>query len=295
MANVLISFRYDVKDNCGYEKALVDFENNDYIVYDYNVSGQEFSIETLYYAVQDIKDKHRGSLDRIAVISNIRYAIFIWYRCYNYLVNDYIYFIDESGLDIIGGRSNLIKNLSDLSGIGSETIVGKIYIHLTFSNHTLMLKTLIQNYNFKYFSSLDMYDFKHFKDKDINKKIYSLENDFFTFEPDIDINSPDNEIVDLSVSESTIDISENFFKELISYNTLFFCIICCGLYEHTSKDVLQIITDSLNGIRKSIDFEKDNKIIESITNFIHNNKIKISDKVFLFYMISVLKGTPWEF
>ena len=99
--------------------------------------------------------------ERIVVCSNVREIIFSWYRCYNHLVHDFVYVIDEFNSDLLVHKKEyaFFQQLFNFAGIGEEEVNGRIYLNIGPQNCHKLSSFLFQNLNFKYFARLDSFDF----------------------------------------------------------------------------------------------------------------------------------------
>ena len=70
------------------------------------------------------------NINKIVVLTNSRDLIFSWYRCYNSVVDDFIYFIDKDEKNYFDADDKHYKfyhSLSQFKGIEGETVEGDLY------------------------------------------------------------------------------------------------------------------------------------------------------------------------
>ncbi|MGF7059796.1 glycosyltransferase family protein [Brassicibacter mesophilus] len=132
MDNILLVFLNNLKDIEGFNKIIDEFDKRDYKMYLYdNIKETDFDFSELPDIIEFYKNQHMN-VNKIVVLSNLRDLIFAWYRCYNSLIDDFIYFIDEEEsnyFDFEDKHYNFYFNLWNFKNIENETINGKIYIN----------------------------------------------------------------------------------------------------------------------------------------------------------------------
>ena len=144
MDNILLIFLNDLERVEEFNEIIDKFDKNGYKM----------------YLLDNIrKDDHFSSRD----------LIFSWYRCYNSVVDDYIYFIDEDEKNYFlpsDRHFNFYYNLYEFNGIDKETVEGKIYLS---KKDRAVLSICHGRKCLDYFSNFDFFN-KNIK-KHLNKKL----------------------------------------------------------------------------------------------------------------------------
>ena len=94
--NILLVFLNDLERVDEFNEIIDEFDKNGYSMYllDNIKEDEYFSIDILPTMVETYKNQHKNA-NKVVVLSNSRDLIFSWFRCYNSLVDDFVYFIDE--------------------------------------------------------------------------------------------------------------------------------------------------------------------------------------------------------
>lgn len=169
MKNILLVFPYNVTNLKDFEEIVNKFEVENYIIHYFEgINNENLFVDGLFGIVENMK-KSYTDINKIVVLSNIRELICSWYRCYNGLVDEYVYYIDSNNNFFIKKDEYYLffKNLADFKSIGREKLCGKIYINISSFNYLNMYDFLLRNSNFKYF--------RDFRDFDFDKKEYKLD------------------------------------------------------------------------------------------------------------------------
>jgi hypothetical protein len=204
-------------------RAIEEFEEikQKYVKYGYdiyeekNINNREFKIELL----QEILERAESDkYERIVLISNIRDALFCWYRIYNSFIDDFIFFIDKYNYRLL--KEDIYEQLSNFTNISSENLEGKIYINLKSWNFEIVKEILVNPKNFYKIGLLDFIDIKYTKNKKmiINNYEYNGEK--------LKLNGSKNNYRSLNKQEDKIFIQEiydclNIRPEIIPYYFVF--------------------------------------------------------------------------
>ncbi len=176
--NILLVFLNNLKDIEGFNKIIDEFDKREYKMYLYdNIRGTDFDFSQLPDIVEYYKKQH-NNVNKIVILSNLRDLIFAWYRCYNSIVDDFIYFIDEEEnnyFDFDDRHYGFYFNLFEFNNIESESIEGKIY--LTQKNNTV----LPIYFDPKYFRQFIYFDFNRRSAKNIVVKRYYYDSYEYNF------------------------------------------------------------------------------------------------------------------
>lgn len=253
MNNILLVFLNNLKDlNC-FDNIICDFEAEGYKLYLYDeVNSNSFSYTDLPEIIRFYQNENDG-VNKVVVLSNIRDLIYFWFRCYNQIVDDFIYLVEEEEsnfFDVDDTYFNAYYNIFEFNKIEKETIEGKIYL----SKKCDMILPLF--YDPKYFLSYKNFNFHKNSNKlDINKT-YEFEKyifDFNVFETNtrevIRIDKINKRVVffkgqsGYEVLRILIDYNTNFFREL-GFNI--------DVVDFLENDIASIINDKL--VYKKADF-----------------------------------------
>ncbi len=283
MENILLIFLKDLKNVDEFNDIINEFEKNNYSMYLTDIKVDKyFSVDSLPEIVNYYKNEHQD-INKIVVLSNSRDLIFSWYRCYNSVVDDFIYFVDEEEnnyFDVTDNHYDFFENLSKLYGIEKETIKGKIHININFNNYSKLINFLIQNNNFKYFNSLDVFDYKA-KYDNLNVLRLSKKYKFngyeynFYFEDEVA-----NEIIELQkASNQDIQINDIFVKDVLNNNYIipYLTVEFFRAKNQALTKVLLIIFKSL----KTFDFKYQNKVFRVLLAYLNGNSIDFKEKIYI--------------
>ena len=99
MDNILLIFLNNLERTDEFNRIIDEFDKNGYKMYllDNIKEDQFFSFDELPNLV-DFYKKGYKNVNKTVVLSNSRDLIFFWYRCYNSVADDFIYFIDATEL-----------------------------------------------------------------------------------------------------------------------------------------------------------------------------------------------------
>lgn len=178
MNKILLIFLNSIKDINYYNYVVSDFEAQGYMLYLYkDISSDNFSYTDLPEIIRFYQN-NSSSLHKIVVMSNIRDLTYFWYRCYNHLVDDFIYLVEEEEVnyfDIDDIYYSAYYNIFEFNKIETETIEGKIY--LTKKCNTI----LPLFYEPKFFQLYKNFDFNRICNKLCINKTYELKDYIFDF------------------------------------------------------------------------------------------------------------------
>ncbi|MFW5890663.1 MAG: hypothetical protein ACOCUI_00415, partial [bacterium] len=166
MNKVLLIFSYNIEENdIEFQRMIDEFEKNGYDIVNFNGIDKSFDILSLPNYINYVKDQIDYKIDRISVLSNVREFIFIWYRAYNGLVDDFIYFIDDSYSDIFLKKNNLenkfYHKIRDFASLDKEMVSDEIFINLNYKNYDILFNFMLNNFNFSLFKLFSQYDFQN--------------------------------------------------------------------------------------------------------------------------------------
>lgn len=290
MSKALLVFPYQIEDE-EFEEIIDRFEQQGYVIFNFNGVDSDFNIQDLPLYIEYAKDQVDFELNRIGVLSNVREIIFPWYRCYNSLVDDFVYFIDDNVFKDEFFEKNKIaaeihKKLTNFIGIDQETIQGKIYLNLNFDNYDLLFDFMVRNCNFKYFDKLSNFGFGNKVEKSKIKKTYQYQGRLFKFELGEKENNL-NEILLEGEFETNINLNyliEELVKEL--YFVPFITVESCGKLD--KKKEMYFFKNLFEDIAK-IDLNFQKKIFDDIIDYIKCYNLNFRKKISLLSLLVMLK------
>lgn len=154
-----------------------DFYDKGFTIEQFETNQGEIQINSLPALIDQVgsKEEYKDKSCEFVVLSNIRPLLFSWFRCYNSVADNFVFFLESTGSVSSYNLQNmdLITHLSSFYSITNETIERKIYINLNDENYNSLSPFLMTNYHFRYFETLDNYDYsKSVKSEQINKCYY---------------------------------------------------------------------------------------------------------------------------
>jgi len=137
MDNILLIFLSNLKYIDKFNKIIDKFSEQRYKIYVYeDIINIDFKHTDLPEIIRYYNEE--GS-NKIVILSNIRDLLYFCYRCYNQLVDDFIYFIEDEEnnyFDVDDKYYSAYFNIFEFNGIENETIDGSIY--MTEKNSTVL-------------------------------------------------------------------------------------------------------------------------------------------------------------
>ncbi|WCN38154.1 glycosyltransferase family 4 protein [Aneurinibacillus uraniidurans] len=192
------------------ESVLGLFEEDGFTVEVFPIESNNINITSLPLIVNLIKEKYGTNLEEVIVVSNVEELIFSWYRCYNYIVDHFVYI--PSAYTYKGEYNEEVRGIIDvlISFIGaeSENLQGRIYIDLSPDTYNLVVGKFLGNYSFSYFELLNEFKNRNKLVKKISHKKYLYKELEFSLE---DISDGSSSIVKLT--PENIDI-QKLLKQL---------------------------------------------------------------------------------
>lgn len=235
---ILIAVLYSTIRDQGLERLLNEFEQAGYHIHIFEkVEENVAAILELPNIMNCVKDMEEGSIERTVVVSNISEFIFSWYRCYNSLADDFIYYIDDlctlENKTIVNQIPNadFYEKLFKFNNIGEEQNEGRIYINIKPDNFKKISRFLLLNNNFKYFDVYSNFDFFKKSEKELINKSYLFNGLQYSF-----IIKQDNRTAQINIDKNSSPDKE-IFPELCKllethYDLAFYILL-------TIKDVFQ--------------------------------------------------------
>ncbi|MFA5524729.1 MAG: glycosyltransferase [Tissierellales bacterium] len=282
MENILIVFLDGLEDIEGLNKIIEQFDLREYKMYLYdNIRDTDLDFSELPDIVEFYKNQHKN-VNRIVILSNLRDLIFSWFRCYNSIVDDFIYLLDKEEnhfFSVEDKHYTFYSNLYGFCGIEQETISSKIYSTINFENYHKIIDFLIRNNNFKYFDSFDNFDFitggKEHK-RYINKK-YILNKYEYSFEV---FNTRDFEKINMVKSnKQELIISDSFINEVC--NNVFIIPYVTVLFYRTGEQIYTNLLLTIYKYLKNIDKQKQEVVFDRLFTHINRKDLDFKEKIYI--------------
>ena len=289
MKNILLVFPYNVTNLKDFEEIVNKFEVENYIIHYFEgINNENLFVDGLFGIVENMK-KSYTDINKIVVLSNIRELICSWYRCYNGLVDEYVYYIDSNNNFFIKKDEYYLffKNLADFKNIEKETLFGKIYINIDSFNYLNIYDFLFNNSNFRYF--------KDFRDFDFNKKEYKLhENKIYIFK-DVEYYFED---LDKKSKKYYIELNENInnFYDMNLINTIieniyFVKYLLIKLYNiNQTAEVSNFLIVLFEKLGEYLIVEDRESILEDIINYLYTTNAEFKERIYILSLCVQLKS-----
>ena len=264
--NALIICNFRLRNIDEFNEILLKFKGSKYDIFDIGeIDRENFKIEILEQKIDKI-NKNNNGYENITVISNIRDVIFIWYRVYNKLIDNFIFFLDKVNYSILkrADNSEVLEEIAEFKGVYQEELKGKIYTNIDYNNYEQMFEFLFKNFKFRYFDSLmNIEYFNKNRNKESKKNIkknYILKDKKISFG-----NGIQEEDVELSVEREE---EKNVFFDLIDNSKYFYPFYSLFIIKNYSgNDAREILLKCFEKYEKA-----DDKIKEEIADLILNTR-----------------------
>lgn len=283
--NYLLVFPYQVTNKAEFESILDYFEENDYIIHLINdISPNNFDLTLLPVIIQEvIKDQAK----RIVVCSNVRELIFSWYRCYNHLVHDYIYVIDEFSSDLLAGKKEyaFYQQLFNFIGIEEEKVNGRIYINISLENCSKVSPLIFNYLNFKYFARLNSFDFDSVPEKSPIQKEYFYEGYLYTFER----NNPSKPVFRVHLDpKSQQTFAQRVVLSNLSEQPDFLFLYLNDLLRSKNPEAISIALNCFRLLQNK-ELEERSKIQTSFLNYMNEVNLSFHYRLFFLSLLVMLR------
>jgi len=185
--NALIICNFRLRNIEQFEEIITKFRSSKYDIYEFGeIDRENFEIESLEKKLNEIRSSGK-QYENIALISNIKDLLFIWYRVYNKVVDKFLFFIDRVNYSILkrSENSELFTHISEFYGIENEDIKGKIYININYENYNQIFEFLFKDFKFRYFDRME--NLVYFEKNRVNlkkvkyKKRYIFNEESYSF------------------------------------------------------------------------------------------------------------------
>ncbi len=291
MDNILLIFLNNLERTDEFNRIIDEFDKNGYKMYllDNIKEDQFFSFDELPNLV-DFYKKGYKNVNKTVVLSNSRDLIFFWYRCYNSVADDFIYFIDANDKDYFTPQDrhfNFYYNLYEFNGIDRETVEGKIYLNINFNNYNQIINFLLKNNNFRFFSSLENFYFQELK---TNKNQLSKKYIFNGYEYSFEINNSQN-YEKLHIEKNLQNgflINESFLKDIVdNYYIIPYLTV---IFYKKREQVFTNFLLSLFGKLKETDRKVQKKIFEELFIYINEGGVDFKEKIYISSLLVMING-----
>ncbi|WP_018249186.1 glycosyltransferase family protein [Orenia marismortui] len=287
---ILVSLSYKLDKQIRYNKIITQFKKKGYEIKRFNYRDEFFKPDMLVSFIEDIKGKNKN-IERISLISNIKDIIFSSYRCYNSLIDDFVYFIsNRNGNKLLLFDSNDVKRdfyreLSNFTGTENETLQGKIYLNLDFDKYQPLFIFMKSNYNSSYFDSLSNFNFKQKVNKKKVNKVYYYKGSSFKFQSDGQ--AVTEKVVLKKELNNKINLDLTKIQEISRYNYIYNIIL--EIYKMQDKKIADEFLLSYFDSLKKINLRKQEEICNSIIESIKDKKKSFSHIADLLSLLLRLK------
>ncbi|MFZ5632087.1 MAG: glycosyltransferase family 4 protein [Bacillota bacterium] len=288
--NVLLVILSKTNNNDSFNEIIDNFETKGYKIHIFTDEKNELETTSLPVLIDYLCSmEKKDCFNRIVVLSDIRKLVFSWYRCYNSIADDFIYYIGEDN------QYNKISTMADIfyeelyrfNGIENETVQGKIYLNLSYDNFHHISLFLLFNNRFRFFNDLSFFDYKNKLDKKVIAKQYLHNGRIYSFLPQIKQSNKTETIGLNSSTGETLKLNQDLINLLNeNYYFIFYCIV--DLYD-MDIDVNQkikficILYDSISddSIKKNI--------YHHFIGYIEREQLNFSEKMFYLTLLARLR------
>lgn len=233
MRKLLVEMNFRLRNIEEYGKIKKNFINNGYEILNIeNFNYRELKIDFLFKFFKENMLKER--YDKIILISNIEDMVLGVYRLYNFLADDFIFFIDKYNYRLLKGE--IYEIISNLNSVEKENI-DEIYMNIKTENICNLEKILKNTQNLKYIKDIRVIKENKKKDKKEKRKVYIYNNEKI----DNGINNEKEEKIELNSDENKISIK--FLAESLINNTeiaVYYFIMKYKLAENKKEEKLNI-------------------------------------------------------
>ena len=292
MNNKLLIFNYNLKNKTGLDELVSRFDQKGFDIHFLDGIDHNFNIWNIPFLLDylgiKIDQEHR-----LAVLSNIRNLIMFWYRVYNSLFDDFIYYLDNEEEEIRFAHDNLSEELyrqiALFNGISDESVNGKIYTNIDAGNYPGLINFLLNNNIFRYFDSLNNFVYN---EKNREKFQYNKKYVYGQYICTIDLNEEyQTESVALKENyrlDSNIQINRPFFV-LLENNPFIVPYTMALLVKNTAnKNVNSFLVNFFYELKNKPEGVKES-IYHDMIALIANSAFNFKEKIFFLSFIVILK------
>lgn len=281
MDNILLVFLNDLENIQEFNAIIDKFSEKKYSMYllDSIKEDEYFNMDSLPELVEFYKSQHE-SINKFVVLSNSRDLLFSWYRCYNSVVDDFIYFVDENEknyFNIDHRHFGFYDKLSLFNQINQESLNGKIYLNIHFNNYKKIIKFLLGDNDFRYFDSFDNYNFdeREIEKENISKK-YIADGYEYLFGAD----NKNTQEINLSMAQkASLEDNNNFIKYIFKSSFLI-PYITALFYKDKNQEKTNLLLYIYRKL-KEVDKEFQKEIFNQMYQYINNSNINYKEKIYI--------------
>lgn len=285
MNKVLLCISYNTFDKKGFDAIIKSFEQWGYDIHVFDIGPSDsFNFDSLFSVVSDLRTG--AEKQRVVILSNIRTAVFSWYRCFNWMLDDFIYFIDDNPAFTKTLHYEFFDALASFAGIDTEALQAKIYLNLSVDNYKKVLPFLLENRNSCYFD-----DFANFDPNEIptakERKMpkYVFKGSEYIFGNHLTVPETQERSVIL-LEPAAIPNHSDYSLNLEAAPFLLFYLIL----EMIGKEVISLSFNKVifHFLRDSADQNLKNDFLDKTWRYLESNKAGFYAKVFLFSLLTLL-------
>lgn len=288
---ILLSVISNLSDVEQLHRIYKRFNDEGFTIEQFETTQGEIQIDNLPALIDQVSNKkeYEGKPCEFILLSNIKPLLFSWYRCYNSLVNGFVYFLESkvSASPYYLEHMDLITHLSSFNGISNETIKNKIYVNLNDENYDNLSPFLMTNYHFQYFELIENYDYsKNVKQVHINKcySLNGLEYDLSYME------GKGLEKVSLAKERQNTTVNSKFINLILNEHFYFLYYFIISIYKSNGieKSVKNSLLVALFQEIKAIDNEKKNIIHNSLNTYIQREDATFQEKAYFLSLLVII-------
>lgn len=295
MNKVLLVFPYKLNEKKkDFQRIIGRFDSEGYDIVNFEGIDNDFDLMSLSNYINYVKEEINYKIDRISVLSNVREFIFVWYRAYNYLVDDFIYFIDESyEVDFLKEENlenQFYRKIRDFAGVDNETITGNIYLNINYQNYNKISNFLMGDNRFKYFNYIDNFEFNEtILSKSDNLKKYKLNSYVLNTDDFIDANELSFEEIELMENNNSLKLNDNLIH-LLSNNEYIIHFFLLNLFKKANINKIKQFSVSLfRQIKNNNSKDEINNIADKLFELIESNKLTFKEKISVLSLLVIIK------
>lgn len=270
------------------------FSNEGFIIEQFIDDNSEIQVDSLPALIEFVgnKDECKSKQNEVefVVLSNIRPLLFSWFRCYNSLASNFIFFIEDKGLeDYKFEPAILVQNLSNFNGINEETVKGKIYANLSDKNIKTLSSFLLVNNHFCYFDEICNYDFKKILKDTQQNKSYVINKFEYAFS--LSSENPLEKVI-LKEQETNVQINDKFFELMCikHFYFLYYFIISNYHSNEISKSIKDNLFIALFKEMKKMSNERQCIIHDLLLSYIKKSELSFKEKAYLISLLVFLNA-----
>lgn len=290
MKNILLVFLNELEYIDEFNEIIDKFAESNYTMYllDNIKEDEHFSADSLPELVEFYKSQH-GSVNKIVILSNSRDLVFCWYRCYNSVIDDFIYFIDKESKNYFDENDRHFEfydNLASFNQIEEERILGKLYFNINFNNYSNEIRFILGNNDFRYFDSLNNYDFN---EKKLNKSNISKKYIFNGYEYVFGKDSKSIETIKIFREDKIILQDNDRFLKSILTSIYIIPYITSLFYKDNNLETTRLLVVIYENL-KQINKKDQKKIFKELYSYISKDDIDFKEKMYISSLLVMINN-----